>query len=100
MNAPPRRWAIGFACAGWASAVSYTVQRLASWAGGEVPASSVIAAAHIPFYWRVDMAVFHGALMGLLGAMWFARNPNAASLLRRAILTTIPLCALALLWVP
>ena len=97
---PPHRWAVGCACAGWACALSYTLQRLASWLVGEVPASSVIAAAHIPYYWRVDLALFHGALFGLLGALWFAHHPGFPSLLRRALLTTIPLCALALLGVP
>lgn len=94
------RWAIGFACAGWACAISYTLQRLASWAGGEVPASSVIAVAHIPFYWRVDLALFHGVLIGILCGVGFPRHPRSPSLLRRVILTTIPLCALALLCVP
>jgi len=100
MSLPPARLAIGFACAGWGAAVSYTLQRLASWLSGEVPATSVLAVAHIPFYWRVDVAVFHGVLLGLIGALWIGEDPRGPSRLRTLILVTVPLCAIALLWVP
>jgi hypothetical protein len=100
MSLPPSRLAIGFACAGWATAVSYTLQRLASWARGEIPETSVLAVAHIPFYWRVDVAIFHGLLLGLIGALWLGEHPSGPARLRALILLTVPLCAVSLLCIP
>lgn len=100
MSLSPARLAFGFACAGWGTAVSYTLQRLASWLSGEIPESSVLAVAHIPFYWRVDVALFHGLLLGLVCALWLGEDPQGPIRLRALIFLTVPLCALALLWIP
>ena len=94
------RLAIGCACAGWGVACSYTVQRWVSWSVGEAPASSIFATAHIPFYWRVDVALLQGLMLGMLAASLIPVSPRILEALRMTILITVPLFALALLWVP
>ncbi|MCO4773292.1 MAG: hypothetical protein KDA24_24875 [Deltaproteobacteria bacterium] len=51
---------------GLGASISYVAQRLASYLGGEVLASTVLASEHTPFFWRVGLAVFQGLILAVI----------------------------------
>ena len=59
-------WGLAFASAGTALAVSYSVQRLLSWARGEPSFGSVVLMGSTPFYWRCGVALLQAAVVGAL----------------------------------
>ncbi len=61
---------------GLVAATSYVVQRLASFVGGEAPASTVLMSAHVPFYWRVGLSCFQGLIVA--GILYLAVPEEAA----------------------
>ncbi len=70
MSAPDApRWALAATLFGLVAATSYVAMRVASAVSGEATAGSVLAAAHVPYYWRVGLAVFHGGIAALLAGL-------------------------------
>ncbi len=72
---------LALALLGGGGALSYVVQRLID-AGSEPPIGSVMAQAHIPYYWRMAVALLHGLMLaGLslgLPPRWRERVLHAA----------------------
>lgn len=60
------RDALAAAAFGLVASASYVLQRLASWWAGEVPGDLVLGQAHIPYYWRVALALLHGVLVAAI----------------------------------
>ena len=81
--------------------VSYALQHLAAVAFDPVPASSVLAQAHVPYFWRVGVSVLHGAGVAALVAV--LPDPVPQRLLPHLQRLTPPLvglCAAAMLALP
>jgi hypothetical protein len=78
--------------------LSYTVQRVVD-AVGEPPAAAILQSATIAYFWRVPLAVLHGAAAALLAR---ALPPAAAATLldRAPVLVAAVLlpCVAALAW--
>jgi len=62
---------------GLVAAISYVVQRLASFVGGEAPASTVLMSAHVPFFWRVGLSCFQGIIVA--GILYLALPRDTAA---------------------
>lgn len=72
---------LALALLGGGGALSYVLQRLID-AGSEPPIGTVLAQAHIPYYWRMAVALLHGLMLaGLslgLPQPWRTRILDAA----------------------
>lgn len=93
--------ALAAGAGGLAGALSYTVQRLVDAAQEGPGYASVLAQAHIPYYWRCDLALLHACLAGLLVGTAVGEEAARRWLARSWIvpLVAVP-CILALLAVP
>ncbi len=61
---------------GLGASTSYVVQRIGSYLGGEAAPTSVLMSAHVPFFWRVGLSVFHGVLLAIV--LGLALSPDVA----------------------
>lgn len=62
---------------------SYAIQRLVASTQPEPPAHLVMAVEHIPYYWRVYVAVFHALALAILAGFGL-RAHHADAVLRYA----------------
>ncbi|MFT5582944.1 MAG: hypothetical protein ACI9VR_000521 [Cognaticolwellia sp.] len=58
-------WVAGLALLGSGATASYVLQRLID-AGSEPPIGTVLAQEHIPYYWRMAVALLHGLVLAAL----------------------------------
>ena len=58
-------WVAALALLGCGATASYVLQRLID-AGSEPPIGTVLAQEHIPYYWRMAVAVLHGLVLAAL----------------------------------
>ncbi len=74
-------WVAAIALLGSGATASYVVQRLID-AGSEPPIGTVLAQAHIPYYWRMAVALLHGLVLAALSLglpeAWRGRLLHAA----------------------
>jgi hypothetical protein len=97
----PANRAAAAAAFGLAAVISYALQRLAAAAFDPVEASSVLLQAHLPYFWRVGLALLHGA--GFASLALVAPEGAAARalpLLARATPIGVAAAAVAMLAVP
>ena len=92
------------AAAAWgtlAGAASYPLQRLYSAWVGEVPYAAIFAQEHVPYYWRVVLALFHTVLVAILVGMIATEEQATASLSRIPLAVGVVLgLALVMVLVP
>lgn len=89
--------------AGLTLVLSYTAQRLYAWTiSVPSPPTEILAAAHIPYFWRVGLSVLHAVLVGAL-AHGLLEPSRAVAVVDRGpwlvLLTVLP-CAVAMVVVP
>lgn len=97
-----RTRALAITGAALAVILSYTGQRLAAWVWFDAAPGAVLATVHVPFTWRLDLAMFHGVVVGSLLAVGVS-EPRATSALRwaPAVVGLVSCaCALAMVAVP
>lgn len=84
---------LALALLGGGGTLSYVVQRLID-AGSEPPIGSVMAQAHIPYYWRMAVALLHGLM---LAGLSFGLPPRWRERVLRAAPVWVGLLSLAAL---
>lgn len=93
-------WVAAVALAGSGAMASYVLQRLID-AGSEPPIGAVLAQAHVPYYWRMAVALLHGLTLAALSLglpqAWRARLLHWAPLWVAALALV---CVVAMLAVP
>lgn len=104
MNRPDRvvdaRVGLGAAVFGLASSTAYVALRVASALSGEPTASSVLASAHVSYFWRVGLALFIG-LIGAGVAPVLTRSPERwLARLTPVVLPTVLALIVTMLSVP
>ena len=76
------RLAAAAALFGLVAPASYAIQRLVD-ARGEAAVGMVLQQVHIPYYWRVGLAVLHGLSAALIGGLLLRDDADAERLLAR-----------------
>lgn len=76
------RLAAAAAAFGLVAAPSYAIQRLIDGLN-EPPIGTILAQAHIPYYWRVGIAVLHGISAALIVSFLLHRDGQAERFLNR-----------------
>ena len=96
------RAALGIAVGVAIAVVSYAAQRLGSWALGEPGPGAALASIYTAYFWRLGLALLHGAVAG--GAVGLAVGEDRArAWLGRAGPTVVSIavvCGLAMVAVP